>query len=211
MRRTSFNFALLGICCSLATLTANAESTSPETTPRSRWAVEVQYDLNMPGDWRTTDRNQNLLLSSGVGVGAACNVNLSQGWFIEPGALIAYDTFKFGDNDDRLRLMQLSLRIPIKAGYEFNAWDEFRILPHIAVEGAYHLYNKAKFNPVIGSPKWNRFDTLWGIGVGFRYESYGVDLTGYFGLIDKLSNASHYQPQYKQYSNKVAITAKYYF
>lgn len=213
MKRIYINFTSVIIIGIWGMLCANAEN--EDLTPnvqRSRWAVEVQYDLNMPGDWRTTSRSQSLNLSSGIGVGGACNVNLSRGWFIEPGALIAYDVFKFRDSDDNLQLRQVSFRIPIKAGYEFDAWDDFKILPHIAVEGVYNLYNKliSKTNSNMNY-RWNKFDVLCGVGIGFKLGSYGVDVTGYFGLIDKLSSTSDYHPQYKQYSNKVAITAKYFF
>lgn len=175
------------------------------------WGVAGAVNVNIPGDWTTTDTGQEINLSYGGAAGSVCNVEWKSGWFVEPGVMIGYDNIKLGlMPEGKTVLRRWNLSGLVTAGHRFSIADSFHLSPLVAAEVSYYFSTSSSTRtpePI----EWRPVNVSCGIGVGLSDGNMAINIIGYFGLV-KMSLRHDIMPHCKSlYSNKVVVSYHYYF
>lgn len=208
-------YMLLPLCHLIMSLNARAEEPCPERTPKAIWGLTAEFDLNIPGDWRSTDTSQETLVGYGGRIGGGMALRWPKGWQLETALTVGYDRLPLPTYPHQTFTADLdrwSLSIPITAGYIFDATEEMGIGPVAGVDFSWsfadRLHSSTTF-PTSGDPLWNPFSICWGFGCAMRFKQYEVTVTGWFGTIDIIRRNPLSLPPHC-YPNNVRIGLKYF-
>lgn len=175
------------------------------------WGVAGAVNVNIPGDWTTTDTGQEINLSYGGAIGGVCNVGWKSGWFVEPGVMIGYDNIKLGlMPEGKTALRRWNLSGLVTAGHRFSVAGSFHLSPLMAAEVACY-FSTSSTTRTPEPIDWRPVNASCGIGVGLSDGNMAINIIGYFGLV-KMSPRQDIMPHCKSlYSNKVVVSYRYYF
>lgn len=177
---------------------------------RISWALMPQFNLNIPGNWKTFKPYDKTNISYGGGIGCACRIQLKGNWFIDGDVSICYDNLHISASKvipHAISLERLSVPISISIEHSFGISDEMDILPLTGIEGSYCFSNKVSDSIDMPDFNWNHLNLSWGIGCGLCfYDKYEIDIIGYFGLLHMIS-----QSDIDLYANKIRMSFKYFF
>ncbi len=170
---------LLGAAIAAATCTTAAHAVTPE------WGIRAAIDVNIPGKW-SNDVVSYKMFRPGVGatLGGVSTLYLTQGFFIQPGVSLFYDSYAFDDlvvgdvaggyTMDNPSLYKLGLRIPLTAGYMFDFSSKFSMCVYTGPEFSWAFAGKIKY----GYPDFDNDPDL-ALFNGFEHR---VDLAWKFGI-----------------------------
>ncbi len=173
---------------------------------RAFWGVRGSFDINIPGDWNTSNGNNVKIFRNGYGasIGVVYNVPIVANLFFEPGVSMYYDTYKYdnlrvavdeqyGDIVDAT-VKKFGFRMPLHLGYRFDIWENGGISLLTGPQISYGIvgkisckeFEKEGFPTDLYGKEYDRrrLDVQWGVGVGFNIGNYYVSTVGYFGLVD---------------------------
>ena len=174
------------------------------------WAVMPQFDLNLPGNWKTFKPYDKSSISYGGGIGGGCRIQFKSDWLVDVGVSICYDKLHIFESEISSRAISLerwSAPLSISFGHSFGISDDMDIIPLAGIEGSYCFSNKVNDNNSMDAFKWNQLNFSWGIGCGLGFDdNYEIDIVGYFGLPHMMS-----QSKTNLYDNKVRMSFKYFF
>ena len=200
------------IIAGLLATVATASFAQYDEETYSGWGIRAGLDINIPGDWKFNNGNDNVkMFSSGAGftAGVVYNKPVWGNFYIEPGLAMFYDTYKVSDltmgvdgNSSPVtidpKVSKFGLRLPVMAGYTFTAGDRFCIQVFTGPELRYAFVGKlglkAEWNlgenvsDNIFDYGYRRFDCAWKLGVGFPMGRWYVSVDGAFGLLDLHKN-----------------------
>ncbi len=200
---------LIAILVGSSSLMKADEPDAMSTYPRISWAVMPQFNLNMPGNWKTL-KSTDVSMTYGGGVGVNCKIQLKSDWFINAGFSVCYDILHIIESYISLKPVNLerwSTPVSISLGHSFRLFEDMDIVPLAGAEAAYCFSNKIKFTDGMDDYKWNRFNISWGIGCGLEFcNKYEIDMMGYFGLSHLIRRTN-----FDLYDNKVRMSFKYFF
>ena len=173
-------------------------------------------DLNIPGNWKSTEKIQEDNIGVGLQVGGMVGFQFLSGWLIEPSIHVGYDQFKlFSRSYEGLnpKLNRWSVNAAFNGGFLFDITDEMKIGPigGIALSYYYSTHTNIRdYDSNIPNFKWwNSFNLSWGIGSEIEFDRYGVSIIGYFGTKNMIKNNIFDIPM-PCYPNQVRISMKYY-
>ena len=177
---------------------------------RISWAVMPQFDLNLPGNWKTLKPAEEIKMTYGGGIGVSGRIQLKSDWLIESGVSICYDNLQITSSklsQDTFQLSKWSIPISLSLGHSFKIDDEMGIVPLAGIEASYSLNNKVNESSDMNVYKWNRYNFSWGIGCGLCLgDRYEIDVMGYFGLVNIISHSKT-----DLTDNRIRMSFKYYF
>lgn len=181
--------------------------------PLVRWGAKASINLNIPGDWTSTDGD--IKLGYGGEIGGLIRINRPSNFFIESGIALDYDNLKLDMvSEHDLELSRWSVSAPVTAGYAFNVTDGFDMAPLLGMDISYMLSDKLSGSHTQshsgGGHSWNPVNISWGIGVEFIRNNMSVCIMGHFGLLNMTKKNSVYH-QKSLYANKTSISFKYFF
>ena len=204
---------------SLLSLSAHTQESIP-TNDKSgigvEWGVTAAFDINIPGDWKSTDTSTEVNLGFGDQARGVVNLCWKQGWRFEAGLTAGYDRLEFSylpEVKERISLDRWSLNIPVTARYMFEATEEMKIGPVVGFNFSY--FSPMMFRLImilknsVESKIWNRFNAAWGFGAGLQFDMYAVDIIGWFGMVDMIKK-NHFNLSTPCYPNVVRISVKYF-
>ncbi|MDE6027661.1 MAG: PorT family protein [Muribaculaceae bacterium] len=204
---------------SLLSLSAHAKDSIPTNDKsgiRVEWGVAAAFDINIPGDWRSTDTSTEVNLGFGGQAGGVVNLCWKQGWRFEAGLTAGYDRLEFSylpEVKERISLDRWSLNVPVTTRYMFEATEEMRIGPVAGFNFSYFFSDDVSANydikDSVESNIWNRSNAAWGFGAGLQFDRYAVDITGWFGMVDMIKK-NHFNLSSPCYPNVVRISVKYF-
>lgn len=213
-------FAFVAICCAIAGRAGEDSDTRP------MWGVKAALDINIPGDWHG-DAGSVKMYRHGYGftVGTVCNVYLGNGFYLEPGASLFYDSYSFykfsvagepgGENSvDDPQLYKVGLRVPVVVGYSFSIAGRFPLSVYTGPElswafgGEIKMKQKAFADDMSGDlfgHYQRRVDCAWKVGVGFPYGSFLVSIDAAIGLTNLLKTGMSFR------ENRTSVGLTYFF
>ena len=196
---------------------------------QSYWGVRVGYDANLPGDFKAGDNSYEMFKNgSGFFAGAVYNHPIVAGLYIEPGAGLFYDSYKYSDltisGQDGMedifnpKVKKFGLRIPVRLGYYFDIFPsaggvsvytgpQFDIglsgkLGISSQESQEYDIERNIYNDFYG---FRRVGMSWTVGANIYVGNWVVDISGAFGLTDMQKGAVSF------HENRVSIGLGYNF
>lgn len=186
------------------------ETNSMSNRNRISWAIMPQFNLNLPGNWKTFRPNDKTNISYGGGIGGGCRIQFKSNWLVDAGVSICYDKLHISESKistHALCLERWSVPLSISLGHSFDISDEMDIIPLAGIESSYCFSNKVSECIDLPDFNWNQLNVSWGIGCGLGFnDNYEIAAVGYFGLPHMIR-----QSNTGLYDNKVRITFKYFF
>ncbi|MDO5332708.1 MAG: outer membrane beta-barrel protein [bacterium] len=192
-----------------AVLVASASVANAEGYNRVALSYDWQH-YSMNKDYTGTDKTEGRSLN-GFGINYAHGFGVAENMFVEVGGNF---NFGFGSEkgekveyagywfQDKQKMTNINLRVPVNFVYRFNVSDDFKIAPYVGINFKLNLvtkmkdvvdsnlskdelkdlgyeepdwvnvYSDSKENMGDGDYTWNRFQMGWQIGVGFEYQKY---------------------------------------
>ncbi|MDE5642746.1 MAG: PorT family protein [Muribaculaceae bacterium] len=171
------------------------------------WGVRAAFDVNIPGDWHFKNGGSGVkMYKTGYGatVGAICNLYIGNGFYIEPGASLYYNTYSYDDliiaeapDENALAtdpsLYKFGVRIPVMAGYTFGN-DKFSMSVYTGPEVSIALAGKLRLDDsidtdaidtgIFGPNGHSRFDLAWKIGFSVPFDAWSVGIDAAIGVTD---------------------------
>lgn len=191
----------------LSVFAANAQDIDEDVLPsdRNHWTVTVTYDASIPGKWKLANGSFGMFKpGSGVSVGADYMLLFGKNFFFEPGVRLFLDNYRY-DNitigagtpsepsktyDPPVR--KIGLRIPLSAGYKFDIFKRGSLFLSTGPEPIIGFSARTKvdedqteiFEENMYKTLMRRFDVAWDIRAAVIIDSFRVDITGAFGMLD---------------------------
>ena len=176
---------------------------------RISWAVMPQFDINLPGNWKTLKPAEEIKMNYGGGIGVSGRIQLKSDWLIESGVSISYDNLEITSSrlsQHPFQLSKWSIPISVSLGHSFQIDEGLDLIPLAGFEASYSFSNKTNESSDMNVYKWNRFNISWGIGCGlFISDRYEIDVIGYFGLVNIIRHS-----KIDLTDNKIRMSFKYY-
>ncbi len=190
------------------------------------WGVKASFDLNIPGKWHTPAGSISMYDPGyGFTLGGVCNIDLSKGFYLEPGLSFFYDTYKADfittnadGNVSRLgpTVSKAGIRVPVMVGYWFSIPDRFDLTVFTGPEVSYGFSGKVKLGDDHIVEDWNdnlygnegmqrRFDAAWKVGLGAPINSLFVSIDAAIGITDLIPGAPSCR------DNRASVSLTYYF
>ena len=66
---------------------------------RIAWSVMPQFDLNLPGNWKSLRPYEKSNISYGGGTGGGCRILFNSDWLIDAGLSICYDNLHISESE----------------------------------------------------------------------------------------------------------------
>ena len=212
MKTTSnCQFFLLMAILLVYPITIRAEVTNTiKKDSRISWAVMPQFNINLPGNWKTLKSSEEIIMNYGGGIGVSGRMQLKSDWLIESGVSICYDILQISSSklsQHTLQLSKWSIPISISLGHSFKIDEGRDLVPLVGFEASYSFSNKNKESSDMNVYEWNCFNISWGIGCGLCLsDRYEIDVIGYFGLVNIIRFS-----KIDLTDNKIRMSFKYYF
>lgn len=191
------------------------------------WGVKAAFDVNIPGKWHADFGTMDWYKPGcGFTVGGVCNIDLTNGFYLEPGVSLFYDTYvaKLSVSDDMghpasadPRVSKFGVRVPVIVGYWIPVGDTFDLAVFTGPEVSYGFSGKVKLKKEFELEDWDdalygkndgaqrRCDLAWKVGVGFPIRSFVVSVEGAIGITDLIKGPASCR------DNRVSVSATYYF
>lgn len=192
------------------------------------WGVRASFDINIPGKWNVADKSIKMFRPGcGATVGAVCSIPWTNGFYLEPGVSLYYDTYSYDDLiisdvsgspvETDPGVHKFGVRVPIVLGYDFTIADSFRMTVFTGPEfncglvGKVKTKHKDKLGPDFpddiysGKNAQHRFDFAWKIGVGFPVSNFQVGVDAEIGVSDLMPGDVSFR------ENRVNVYLTYYF
>lgn len=219
---------IAGVLALLAPVCAAAAGDASDDGDRKViWGVRAALDLNIPGDWHGDGGSVKMYRSGfGATLGAVANISLSQGFYLEPGVSLFYDTYSYdgltipdasGNEIHDPGLYKFGVRVPVVAGYDFRIADKLDMTVYTGPELSCSFVGKVRLNDsqkeivgddfdnnLFGKNGQSRFDCAWKIGIGFPWENMMLGLDASIGMTDLLRTPMSFR------ENRVSVTFTYY-
>ena len=177
---------------------------------RISWAVMPQFNINLPGNWKTLKPSEEIKMNYGGGFGVSGRMQLKSDWLIESGVSICYDNLQISSSklsQHTFQLSKWSVPISISLGHSFKIDEGRNLVPLAGFEASYSFSNKINEISDMNVYKWNCFNISWGIGCGLLFsDRYEIDVIGYFGLVNIIRHS-----KIDLTDNKIRMSFKYYF
>lgn len=215
------------IAASLACLTPifhPAAAEEVDTAPM--FGLRAAFDVNIPGNWHNSGGSVKMYRHGyGFTLGAVSNVYLGNGFYLEPGLSLFYDSYSYHDlqiaADDTagwttadLSQYKLGLRLPVVAGYSFNVSDRLSMSVYTGPELSWAFDGKIRvkepdlvgnFPDALFGDFHRRVDCAWKVGFGVPYNSFFISIDAAIGLTDLMKN-----PGISFRENRVSVGLTYY-
>ena len=211
--KTTANFwlyLLMAMLLAYPSIIRAEDTNSIKKDSRISWSVMPQFDINLPGNWKTLKPSEEIKINYGGGIGVCCKTQLKSDWLIESGVSICYDNLQISSSKLSQHTLQLSkwaIPISISLGHSFKIDEGRDLVPLAGFEASYSFSNKNKESSDMNVYKWNYFNISWGIGCGICLnDRYEIDVIGYFGLVNIMRHSKT-----DLTDNKIRMSFKYYF
>lgn len=199
-----------------------------ETSDNLYWGVRAGVDITLPGNWHygTDDDAKMYSAKAGGSIGAFLNVPLPAGMFVEPGAGLYYDTYRY-DNmhitdetgipvESNPTIRKIGLRVPVVFGYRLGLSERCAVSVFSGPELNYSFGGKVSFNhdyeyessvtELFGKDGQRRCNVAWTAGASFEWDyNWVLSLVTSFGM----NNLLHHDASYKE--NRVSLSLGYCF
>lgn len=176
---------------------------------QSYWGIRAGWDGTFPGNWKAGDNSIKMYKAgSGLYAGAIYNYPVVGGLYIEPGAGIYYNTYRYynftivnngfdGKQIEDPGIKKFGFRIPVRLGYFFD------IFPN---GGGVSIYTGPQFDLGVSAKVdisdedskefefernlysdfhgLRRFNLSWTVGANMYIGDWVIEVTGAFGLTD---------------------------
>ena len=203
-------YLLMAILLAYPTIIRAEDINTIKNDSRISWAVMPQFNLNLPGNWKTLKPDEEIKINYGGGIGVSGRIQFKSDWLIESGVSICYDNLQITSSKLSQHTFQLnkwSVPISISLGHSFKIDEERNLVPLAGFEASYSFSNKINEISDINVYKWNCFNISWGIGCGLLFsDQYEIDVIGYFGLMNIIRHS-----KIDLTDNKICMSFKYYF
>ncbi len=184
---------------------------------KTYWGIRGNFDINMPGDYKTSIADFDYKVGAGFSLGAVYNIKLVSKFYIEPGVELFYDNYKMdpitynlGQGEigyiENPKIDKFGLRIPINLGYQFDIDNNIALSIFTGPEFSIGLSAKAKSvafestglntnlyndNNVLGADgAWHRFAASWNIGAQITLNRhYVIGINGNIGITDLVESS----------------------
>lgn len=208
MKKTPASLLLLAI--SLASSTMKAEDNlSSFSAPH--WGIRASIDVSNPGDIKVGDFKVSLFDTRlGVSFGGYYFVPLSNGFYLEPGVFLFYDTYGLANvqlgNEQLIEadgyVDKFGISIPLHCGFHFDIWENASLFlktgPQLSIGlvSQEHIKDVDKIegyedydNNLYGKDGGlKRFNLLWDVAAGLDFGNFNVSLEYDFGLLNLLKD-----------------------
>lgn len=196
-------YIVLSLFVSLLVLKAGAQTQEENILPsdRNHWTASVSYDSTIPGKWN--DEVSVFKSGGGVSLGMDYTLLLPKQFLFEPGFRLYYDTFCYDDLPilgDGLyggetispQVRKTGLRIPLLVGYKLDIFKDGSLYLSTGPELSFGFSARTKvdkaythvFEENLYARMMRRYDLAWNIRGSIVLNSFRVDVTGAFGLLD---------------------------
>lgn len=183
-----------------AAVTANAQA---------YWGARIAYDATFPSTYKAGDAEFDLFRNGGgLSAGAICNIPLMAGLYLEPGASLYYNSYRYSDltinvdADDGYHIFdpkvkKTGVRIPVRLGYYFDIFPDrgglavftgpsfdYALSGKLGIDK--DICEKYEIERNIFSEPWgmHRASMAWTVGADIYVGPWVVDICGSFGLTD---------------------------
>lgn len=203
-------FYFMAMLLAYPTIIRAEDSNTIKKDSRISWAVMPQFNLNLPGNWKTLKSAEEIKINYGGGIGVSGRIQLKSDWLIESGVSICYDNLQITSSklsQHPFQISRWSIPVSISLGHSFKIDDGRELVPLAGFEASYSFSNKINEISDIYVYKWNCFNISWGIGCGLLFsDRYEIDVIGYFGLVNIIRHS-----KIDITDNKIRMSFKYYF
>ena len=194
---------------------------------RILWGARAAIGLEIPGKWHVNGTSVKMFRpGASFTLGGVCNIDLSKGFYLEPGLLFfcdryAYDNLVIADSQGEPvisdpKVTKLGLRLPVVAGYSFSISDGFDMAVYTGPQISYGISARVstKHKDLIGNDfstnlygtnGQNRLDLAWKIGLMFPFGTSAVSIDTDLGITDLMSGPVSLR------ENRLSIAYTYYF
>lgn len=199
-----------------------------ETLDNLYWGVRAGVDITLSGNWHygTDDDAKMYSAKAGGSIGAFLNVPLPAGMFVEPGAGLYYDTYRYNNvniTDETGNLVEtnptirkIGLRVPVVFGYRLGLSERCAVAVFSGPELNYSFSGKVSSNydseldssvtELFGKNGQRRCNVAWTAGASFEWDyNWVLSLVTSFGM----NNLLHHDASYKE--NRVSLSLGYCF
>ncbi len=171
--------------------------------PSGHWGIRASYNLTVPGKLTLSDDKKEDVYNAGSGfqVGVTRLVPIVSHFYVEPGAMLFFDTYSAKEdkvylfhNGTSASFNKFGLRIPVMLGWHFDFGAKTKLYVFTGPEFEVGFTGKVKY----GQPhKDISFDVyskdghlrnlsgLWGAGIGVSYDKYYLGFSGDFGFTNR--------------------------
>lgn len=215
MIRKAFSVLLMALCCVLG---LSAQNNPP------MWGLKASVGLELPGYWRGNGKSTRMFTTgTDVTAGTVCNIYLGNGFFMEPGLSLFYQSYKYDDltvttpdgTPDQFNpsLYKLGFQVPVLAGYSIRAGERLFMNTYtgpqfrVCAAGKVRLSESALLDGKDFSI-WDtqrRYEVGWVVGAGCQVDRIMISLEGTIGINNIVKT---HGLKYRQ--NRVSLALTYY-
>lgn len=204
---------LLLLLAAISAISVNAADDSDEyifRNPSGYWGIRASYNLTVPGEYTFSKTKKESVFKPGSGFEAGVTrlIPLVSGFYLEPGAMVFFDTYSV--KSDKVYLFQngtsistnkFGMRIPVMAGWQFKFGDKVKLNVFTGPEFEIGFTGKTKYGTSQGKTSFDIYTSnnpgrlrnlalLWGVGTGVSFDKYYLGVSGYFGLTNMRNNSA---------------------
>ena len=185
----------------------NAQTIDNDVLPSDRnyWTVTVAYDASIPGKWKIAGGYVRMFKpGSGISAGADYMMHIANNFFFEPGVRFFIDNYRYdnvvigaGTPEEPSKtydppVRKIGLRIPLTAGYKFDVFKRGSLFLSTGSEPIIGFSARTKvdedqteiFEEDMYKTLMRRYNVAWDIRAAVIINSFRIDFTGAFGLLD---------------------------
>lgn len=182
-----------------------------------QWGVRVNCDLTLPGTYQYKNNTVDMFRAgSGVSAGVVCHLSLAQNWFVEPGALLFYDTYSYKDlivasdlEGNPLAIdptiKKTGFRIPVMLGFQYDFSDRLGLEIYTGPQLNYAFHGSCSYEDdedmlrLFGPHgTQRRLDASWNIGVALLTGPYRIGAGAEFGMsnLNRVTPPSYHENRF---------------